>query len=116
MYGKYREKSHVDHFWELRGYSMLHSMYTMPLLSTIFIQLTVRFDFHLAIFLRNAGLETCLWHCKPFSFQKWFTCNFSLQYLYTIQKTGNEITQTYQLEVVIMIYHQILLTKLQGNV
>ena len=96
MYGKYREKSHIDHFWELKGYSMLHSMYTMRLLSTIFIQLTVRFDFHLAIFLRNAGLETCTWHCKPFSFQKW-------QYLYTIQKTGNKITQTYQLEVAIMI-------------
>ena len=28
-----------------------------------------------------------------------------LQYLYTIQQTGNEITRTYQLEVDIMIYN-----------
>ena len=35
-----------------------------------------------------------------------------------MQQTGNEITQTYQLEVVIfmMIWHQILVPKLQGNV
>ena len=32
-----------------------------------------------------------------------FTCNFSLQYPYTIQQTGDEITQTYQLNVVIKI-------------
>ena len=35
----------------------------------------------------------------------WFPCNFSLQYPYTNQQTGNEITKTYQLEVIIMIYN-----------
>ena len=53
---------------------------------------------------------------ESFNSQKWFTCNFSPQYPYTIQQTGNEITQTYQSEVVIMIEHQILVTKLQRNV
>ena len=33
-----------------------------------------------------------------------------------MQQTGNENTQTYQVEVVILIYHQILVTYLQGNV
>ena len=33
-----------------------------------------------------------------------------------IQQTGNENTQMYQVEVVILILHQILGTILQGNV
>ena len=33
-----------------------------------------------------------------------------------IQQTRNENTQTYQVEVVILIEHQILVTYLQGNV
>ena len=40
----------------------------------------------------------------------------SLIYLYTIQQMVNENTQTYQVEVVIFIQHQILITNLQGNV
>ena len=40
---------------------------------------------------------------KPLNPQKWFTCNFSLQYPYTIQQTGYENTQTNQEEVVILI-------------
>ena len=40
---------------------------------------------------------------------------FSLQYPYIIQQTGNENIQTYQLEA-ILIYHQVLITNLQGNV
>ena len=36
-------------------------------------------------------------------FSEWFTSNFSLQYPYTIQQTSNENTQTYQLEVVIVM-------------
>ena len=32
-----------------------------------------------------------------------------------IQQTGNENTQTYQEEVVTLIYHQILVTNLQGK-
>ena len=43
------------------------------------------------------------------------TCNFSLQYPYIIQQIGNENAQTNQVEV-ILIYHQILVTNLQGNV
>ena len=43
--------------------------------------------------------------CLPFNFQKRLTCNFSLQYSYTNQQTGNEITKTYQLEVIIRIYN-----------
>ena len=33
-----------------------------------------------------------------------------------MQQTGNENTQTYQVEVIFLIYHQTLLTNLQGNV
>ena len=47
--------------------------------------------------------------------QKWSTCNFSLYYPYIIQQIGNENIQTYQVEV-ILIWHQILITTLQGNV
>ena len=35
--------------------------------------------------------------------QKWLTSKFSLQYPYIIQETGNENTQTYQGEVVVLI-------------
>ena len=38
-----------------------------------------------------------------FNSQKWFTSNFSLQYPCTIQQTGIENTQMYQVEVVILI-------------
>ena len=34
---------------------------------------------------------------------KWLTCNFSLQQPYIIQQTGDENTQTYQVEVAILI-------------
>ena len=39
----------------------------------------------------------------PFNSQKWLTCNFSLQQPYIIQQTSDENTQTYQLEVAILI-------------
>ena len=39
----------------------------------------------------------------------------SLKYPHIIQQTGNENTQTYQIEVLILIYQQILLTNSQGN-
>ena len=48
--------------------------------------------------------------------QKWLTSNFSQQYPCTIQQTGNENTQMYQVKVVILIQRQILVTYLQGNV
>ena len=32
-----------------------------------------------------------------------------------MQQTDNENTQTYQVKVVILIYHQILMTNLQGH-
>ena len=35
--------------------------------------------------------------------QRWLTRNFSLQYPYTIQQTCDEKTQTYHLEVDILI-------------
>ena len=34
---------------------------------------------------------------------------------YNIEQTGNDNTWTYQVEVVILIYHQIVLTNLQVN-
>ena len=52
----------------------------------------------------------------PFDFQTWLTSNFSLKYLNIIQQTGDENIHTYQVEVVISIWHQILVTYLQGNV
>ena len=39
----------------------------------------------------------------PFNSQKWLKSNFSLQYPYIIQETGNENAQTYQVEVVVLI-------------
>ena len=40
---------------------------------------------------------------QPFNSKKWFTCNLSLQYLLTIQQTGYENTQMYQVEIVFLI-------------
>ena len=53
--------------------------------------------------------------CWPFNSQKWLTCTFSLKYPYIIQQAGNENIQTYQVEVVISILLQIIITNLQGN-
>ena len=39
----------------------------------------------------------------PFNSQRWLISNFSQQYPYIIQETGNENTQTYQVEVVVLI-------------
>ena len=39
----------------------------------------------------------------PFNSQKWLKSNFSQQYPYIIQETGNENAQTYQVEVVVLI-------------
>ena len=52
----------------------------------------------------------------PFNPQKWSKINFSLQYPCTIHQTGYENTQIYLVEVIILIWHQILTTYLQGNV
>ena len=40
---------------------------------------------------------------KLFNSQKWSTWNFSLQYPYIIQQTGNENIPTYLVEAVILI-------------
>ena len=37
-------------------------------------------------------------------------------YPYIIQQTGSEITQIYQVQDIILIEHQILVTNFQGNV
>ena len=37
-------------------------------------------------------------------------------YPYIIQQTGSEITEIYQVQDIILIEHQILVTNLQGNV
>ena len=37
-------------------------------------------------------------------------------YPYIIQQTGSEITQIYQVQDIILIEHQILVTNLHGNV
>ena len=47
--------------------------------------------------------------------QKWSTCNFSLKYPFINYPTGYENIQTYQVKVVNLIQHQILVTNLQGN-
>ena len=38
-----------------------------------------------------------------FNSQEWLKSNFSLQYLYVIQQTSNENTETHQIEVVVFI-------------
>ena len=54
---------------------------------------------------------------EPFNYsQRQLTCNFSLKYPNIIKQTGNENTQTYQVVVICLIKHQILVTNLQGNV
>ena len=53
---------------------------------------------------------------QPFNSQKWLTCSFSLEYPYIIQQTGSENTQTYQVQDIILIERQILITGLQGDV
>ena len=53
---------------------------------------------------------------KPFNSQKWSTCSFSQEYPYIIQQTGSENTQTYQVQDIILMKHQFLITNLQGNV
>ena len=47
--------------------------------------------------------------------QKWLKQNSPSKNSHIIQQTGNENTQTYQVEVVTLIYH-ILITNLKGNV
>ena len=42
--------------------------------------------------------------------QKWLTCSFSLWYPYLIQQTDNENTLSYQVEAVILILPQILIS------
>ena len=44
--------------------------------------------------------DICFW---PFNSQMCLTSNFSLQYPYIIQQKWNENTQTYQVEVAILI-------------
>ena len=46
--------------------------------------------------------------------QRWLAYNLSLWYPHLMQQTGHEKTQTYQVEVVILI-QQILITNLQRN-
>ena len=47
---------------------------------------------------------------NTFDSQKWLTCHFSLNYLYIFQQTCYENVQTYQVEFVALILHQILIT------
>ena len=47
---------------------------------------------------------------NPFNSHKSLICNFSLQYSYINQQISIESTTTYQVEVVILISHQILVT------
>ena len=47
--------------------------------------------------------ESLSWSLVGVNSQKWRTCNFSLQYPFTIQQTGCETTQIYQVEVVTYI-------------
>ena len=45
----------------------------------------------------------------------WLTYNFSQQYLYIIQQTGDKNIQTYDIKVVSLIKNQIFRTNIQGN-
>ena len=56
------------------------------------------------------------WIMLTFNSQKWSTCHFSPEYPYIIQQTSIENTQTYQVQDIILIKYQILITNLQGNV
>ena len=46
----------------------------------------------------------------------WLTYNFSQQYPYIIQQTGDKNIQTYDIKVVSLIKNQIFRTNIQGNV
>ena len=56
-----------------------------------------------------------LTHFNPLN-SHWLIYSFSLQYPHIIQQTGTESNQTYQVEVVVLIKHQNLVTYLQGSV
>ena len=53
------------------------------------------------------AVKNCLQRIVYYVFTP-LTCNFSLEYPYFIQQTVNENTQTYQVEVLILIKYQIL--------
>ena len=48
-------------------------------------------------------IKTCILLNIPTRGLKWSTCNLSLQYPFTIQQTGSENIQLYQVEVFILI-------------
>ena len=53
---------------------------------------------------------------EPFTSPKCLRSNFSLSHLYIMQQKDNENSQTYQIEVFVMIQHNVLRTNSQGNV
>ena len=53
---------------------------------------------------------------EPFTSPKCLTSNFSLSHLKIIQQKDNENSQTYQIEVFVMIHYNVLRTNSQGNV
>ena len=59
---------------------------------------TAQFVLHFYWDFTDKGKDT--W---PFNSQKWLARNFSLQYQYIVQQTGDENRQTYQPEGVILI-------------
>ena len=68
------------------------------------------------IYNNKEMIKTCILLNIPTRGLKWSTCNLSLQYPFTIQQTGSENIQLYQVEVFILIKHQILATNSHGSV
>ena len=56
------------------------------------------------------------WLAIIYIFLMWLTYNFSQQYLYIIQQTGDKNIQTYDIKDVYLIKNQIFRTNIQGNV
>ena len=64
--------------------------------------------------MKKKTLSICIW--GYLNSQKRLTYNFSLEYPYITMQTGSEYTQTNRVEVVVLIWQQILVTHIQGNV
>ena len=63
---------------------------------------------------KKKNLSICIW--GYLNSQKRLTYNFFLGYPYIAMQTGSKYTQTNQVEVVILIWQQILVTHIQENV
>ena len=84
--------------YDVSSDNLLLDQLRIPLLIYFFI--LINFLLYVVLILKGESLS---WSLVGVKSQKWRTCNFSLQYPFIIQQTGDETTQIYQVEVVTYI-------------